>query len=197
MVNLSWVSMVTVVGTLAVAALELSPTWYTGGGGRSKVSSLGKAGKVNLARFLSGRGDIGVVVVVVHMTGGVGGVGIVGTLKVEVTGRTLFLAPTTVFLRGNMSKGSGVMEVLEDGVSVDARVTCGGAKGNICGVGAVSSDSNGSVSSSTAKGGNTGTRGTGGTTTLVDMASSKSVSEEISIRWELEDMILRQQYEMK
>lgn len=78
------------------------------------------------------------------------------------------------------------MEVLEDGVSVDA-----------CGVGAVSSDSNGSVSSSTAKGGNTGTRGTGGTTTLVDMASSKSVSEEISIRWELEDMILRQQYEMK
>lgn len=159
MVNLSWVSMVTVVGTLAVAALELSPTWYTGGGGRSKVSSLDEAGKVNLARFLSGRGDRGGGgVVVVHMTGGVGGVGIMGTLKVEVTGRTLFLAPTTVFLRGNMSKGSGVMEVLEDGVSVDARVTCGGAKGNVCGVGAVSSDSNGSVSSSTAKGGNTGTR---------------------------------------
>lgn len=140
------------VGPLAAVALELSPIWYSGGGGRSKVSVMGDTGVVNLARFLSGKSELGVGIVV-GVADGVGNVGTMEILGVGVTRRTLFLSPMTVLRRGKHKSRFWETEVVGDDGSEGALVTAGGAIGEIWGVGATSSSSKGSVSSPDAKSG--------------------------------------------
>jgi hypothetical protein len=151
--------------------------WYTGGGGRSAVSVVGKSGVVNLACFLSGKSEVDIGVVVGMAGGGVGTVGLGRVLKVDVAGRTLFLAIRMILLLGNISMGSEGIVVAGDDMSVGTWVVSSGTVGWTWEVGAVSSSSKGSVSSPDAKSGNSGTRGMMGETTVEDKEPSTSESD--------------------